>query len=290
MAPPLPHIYLNGEVVPLADARISVLDRGFLFGDGVYEVIPVFGGQPLRLDEHVARLDRSLDVTDMPALSGIASWQKLVRRMVGLNGGGDMSVYIQVTRGVGPDRDHRFPSGTPPTVLVMCQPAPGRLPGIDTEGIAAIVCHDPRWARCDIKATSLLANVLMRQQAADEDAAEAIMVKDGLVTEGAASSVFIYDGSTLKTPPNSPLILPGITRDLVIELAKADGIPIRIEAFTPDEMRVANEVMLASSVREIVPVCRIDGVAVGGGAPGPVWSRIDARYQAFKQTLRESAA
>lgn len=289
MAPPLPQVYLNGQMVAPADAKVSVLDRGFLFGDGVYEVIPVYGGHALRLSEHVARLRRSLEVTEIVDVP-VDSWSRLVKRMIGANGGGDMSVYIEVTRGVGPDRDHRYPDGTPPTVLVMCQPAPGRIADLDTRGVDAIVSDDLRWARCDIKATSLLANVMARQAASNVGAVETIMVKNGIVTEGAASSVFLYADGALVTPPNTPQILPGITRDFVLELARDAGLNIRIEHFPSEALRDADEIMLSSSVRELVPVCRLDGAPVGDGRPGPVWRELDARYQAAKQALRASAA
>lgn len=285
----IPLVYLNGEFVPPEQAKISAFDRGFIFGDGVYEVIPVFGGRLFRLPHHLARLERSLaEVRLANPLDGIG-WERVLRRLIEAVGGGDQSVYLQVTRGVAP-RDHTFPSNLRPTVFAYAQPASYPSADVLARGIAAVTATDIRWLRCDIKATALLANALLRQQAADRGAAEAILVRDGLVTEGAASNVFVVRGGALHTPPNGPFILPGVTRDLVLELARANDIPAREEPLPEAALYGADEVWLTSSMREILPVTRLNERPVGTGQPGPMHARLLALYQRYKQAFREGRA
>ena len=277
--------YLNGEFLPREKACVPVMDRGFLFGDGVYEVIPVYGGRLFRLDQHLQRLASSLDAIRLGNPLDNAGWRTLLEQLVERNGGGDLSVYLQVTRGAAPTRDHAFPAGVPPTVFMMSSPlSAGR--DIDSEpGIHAVTLDDIRWDFCNIKAITLLPNVLLRQQAIDAEAAEAILVRDGFATEGAASNLFIVRQGLLVTPPKSPSLLPGITRDLVLELAANHGIPYREADVTQAELNSADEVWLTSSTREISPVTRLDDRSVGDGKPGPLWQRMIRLYQDYKRAV-----
>ena len=273
-------VYLNGEFLPLRLAKISVLDRGFLFGDGVYEMIPVFGGKPLRLSEHLDRLKNSLTGIRMASPLDEGQWVAIFNRLI--SGKQDQSIYLQITRGEGTKRDHAFPVGVAPTVFAMCTP----IAPIPASGAKAITLPDIRWQWCNIKAITLLANVLQRQQALDEGCAEAILLRDGYVMEGAASNVFAVVDGVLLTPPKGNFILPGITRDLVVELAQANAMALEQRSTSLEELRVAEEVWLTSSMREVLPVVELDGRKVGNGQPGPVWARMNALYQAFKEQLR----
>jgi D-alanine transaminase len=272
--------YLNGEFVPLAAARVSVLDRGFIFGDGVYEVIPVFGGRPFRLAEHFARLAQSLGAIGINNPLNPAEWVALVRDLVARNAIADASVYLQITRGVAP-RNHAAPADCRPTVFAMVQPT---LHASVPDTADAILVEDQRWGRCDIKATSLLANVLARTAATAAGAHEAILIRDGYLTEGAASNVFIVSGGVIKTPPHSHHILPGITRDAVVEALAGSSDAVHEVAVTRSELLTADEVWVTSSTRDLLPVVRIDGQAVGPGGVGPVFRRVLAVYVAFKAT------
>ena len=276
-------VYLNGTYLPLGQAKVPVLDRGFLFGDGVYEVIPVYGGQPLRLEEHLRRLDHSLAGIRMSSPLTDAEWADVFALLI--NGPGDQYIYLQFTRGAQPKRDHAIPPEIEPTVFAMCSP----IAPIPLDGIKAVTVPDIRWLRCDIKAITLLSNVLLRQEAVDRGAAEAILVRaDGRVTEGAASNIFIMKDGIIVTPPKSSEILPGITRDLVLELIQAEGLPWEERSFTVDELRAAEEIWMTSSTREVLAVVELDGSPVTGGQPGPVWQRVQKVYQDYKQKLREA--
>ena len=280
-------VYLNGQFLPLEQACVPVLDRGFLFGDGVYEVIPVYGGHLFRLEQHLDRLEHSLAGIQLPNPMSYGHWREVLEQLVARNGNGDQSVYLQVTRGAGPKRDHAFPDGVPPTVFAMSSPLAPVSGQIMQSGVAAITLPDIRWQLCHIKAITLLSNVLSRQQAVDAGCTEAILLRDGQVTEGAASNVFIVQSGTLTTPPKGPLLLPGITRDLILELAAAHGIPYREAPIPESALRAAEEVWLTSSTREILPVTRLDDALVGNGKPGALWARLLALYQDYKQALRE---
>lgn len=278
-------VYLNGEYLPLAEARVPVLDRGFMFGDGVYEVIPVYARRPFHLQHHLQRLDASLRGIRLDNPLSFGEWEAVVGEIVARNAGSDQSVYLQVTRGPA-RRDHGFPAAITPTVLVMSSPLSDVPEAVRRDGVAAITLPDIRWARCDIKAITLLPNILLRQQALEADAAEAILLRDGRVSEGAASNVFIVRRGILVTPPKSQHLLPGITRDLVVELAHANDLPCREGEIIETELRTAEEVWLTSSTREVLPVTRLDGNPVGDGRPGPVWEQMIALYQAYKRALR----
>lgn len=276
--------YLDGVFLPLAEARVSVLDRGFTFGDGVYEIVPVYSMRPFRLDEHLRRLQHSLDGIRLANPHGMATWRSIVLDLVARQDFADQSLYLQITRGVAP-RDHAFPRGVAPTVFLYAQPLVTATAAQKSAGVCAITAPDPRWQHCDIKAISLLANVLMRQRAVDAGCAETILLRDGFLTEGAASNIFVVSGGVLRTPPPSPHRLTGITYDVVLELATAHGIPARIDPVTEAGLRAADEVWMTSSTREIMPVVSLDGAPVGTGLPGPMARRMDALYQRFKQDV-----
>lgn len=279
-----PLVYLNGEYLPLSQAKVPVLDRGFLFGDGVYEVIPVYGGKAFRLEEHLRRLEQSLAGIEMSDPLSSAAWAAIFDRLI--VGPEDQQIYLQITRGVAPKRDHAIPAGIAPTVFVMCAP----IAPIPLAGIKAITVTDIRWDRCNIKAITLLANVLLRQEAVEKGASEAILVREGSVLEGAASNILIVKNGVIITPPKGDTILPGITRDLVLELAKNQGLPTEERHISLGELRDADEIWMTSSTREILAVIELDGEPISGGAPGPLWKTLQPAYQDYKQTLRDAAA
>ncbi|MGR8930814.1 MAG: aminotransferase class IV [Gammaproteobacteria bacterium] len=274
-------VFLNGEYLPLADAKISVLDRGFLFGDGIYEVIPAYSGRLFRLEDHLIRLNNSLRAIRLDLNKSVEEWQSIFQPM--LDSGKDQYIYLQVTRGYAPKRDHGFPQEIIPTVFAMCseiKPFSGRL-----TGVKAVTVDDTRWQLCHVKAITLLANLLLRQEALDQDCAEAILVKNGYVTEGAASNLFAVIDGELITPPKNNQILPGITRDVILELAKANQVPYCEDVIALEALQNASEVWVTSSTREIVPVIEVDGSPVGTGKPGPVYEKMDQLLQAYKKSL-----
>jgi len=278
--------YLNDHFLPLDEACIPVMDRGFLFGDGVYEVIPVYGSKLFRLAHHLKRLQNSLDAVRIENPLAPDAWQSMLTELVARNPGTDRAVYLQVTRGVAPRRDHAFPDVTRPTVFAMSNPAPAPVNSTSITGITAITLPDTRWQHCNIKAITLLPNVLLRQQALDAGSVEAILMKDGCAIEGAASNVFIVKNGVLVTPPNGPALLPGITRDLILELAVANGVPFREGSIPETDLRGADEVWLTSSTREISPVTTLDDQPVGNGQPGPLWKTMIGLYQDYKERVR----
>ena len=273
-------VYLNGRFIPLEQATVSVLDRGFNFADGVYEIIPVFSGRLFRLPEHLARLDNSLSGISLSLEYDGRKWRSVLDELLNLNRvSGDSTVYIQVTRGAA-ERNHFYQSGYTPTVFAMCKPLSGLDVGM---GISAILHEDIRWEYCHIKSVALLPNVLLKQYARDKDGShEAILSRDGYVTEGAASNVFIVLDNTVRTPPKSNRLLPGITRDLVVELIGKSGDPCLEVPVAEKELLQADEIWITSSTLGIAPVVRLDGQPVGDGKPGPVWRDTNDRYQAFK--------
>lgn len=281
--------YLNGDYLALADAKISVLDRGFVFGDGVYELVPVYSNKPFRLDEHLRRLQGSLDGIRLANPHEAAGWRERILKLIDLQDFADQSLYIQITRGTPAEgqalRDHAFPKDVTPTVFMFAQPLATATPAQKAAGVCAVTAVDNRWLRCNIKAISLLANILLRQQAVDADCAETIMLRDGFLTEGAASNIFIVKDGVLLAPPPSNLMLTGITYDVVRELAVANGMPHAVRAISEAELRAADEVWMTSSTKEIMPIVRLDGARVGAGVPGPLAQRMDALYQAFKQAV-----
>jgi len=279
VAGPFPTCWLDGEFVPLASARISPLDRGFLFADGVYEVVPVHRGRPFRLRQHLERLERSLAEVRIRNPLTRQGWVDVASRLVQLAGERELLVYMQVTRGTEFGRNHLFPGpDVAPTGFAFASPYPPPSPATLANGLAGALLEDSRWSRCDIKSVALLANVLLRQEAQERGAAEAILVRDGRVTEGSSSTVFIVHDGCLVTPPNDCSVLPGTSRDAVLELASG-WLPVGIRNFTVDELRGAQEVWIASAGRGVLPVTSVDGEPVGTGRPGPRWQEMYARLQ-----------
>jgi len=279
-------VYLNGAYLPLADARVSVMDRGFLFGDGVYEVIPVYSGRLFRLSHHLQRLDDSLGGIRMTNPLSHGDWKEMLEKLVEQEPGSNQSVYLQVTRGAAEKRDHAIPKSITPTVFAMTSPMTDPDPKLAQEGVAAFTLDDLRWKLCDIKAITLLANVLLRQEAGDRGGKEAILIRDGVAMEGAASNLFIVKNGIITTPPKSRFLLPGITRDLVLELAEEKGLPFREAEITEHALRTADEVWLTSSTKEIMPVTRLDNQVIGNGRPGPLFRKVSELYAANKQKLK----
>ncbi|MGH8759764.1 MAG: DUF493 family protein [Burkholderiales bacterium] len=277
-------IYLNGEFMPIELARVPVLDRGFIFGDGVYEVIPVYSRHPFRLAEHLRRLQASLDGIRLANPHDDVEWTRLVRRLIELNEPEDQSLYLHVTRGVA-KRDHAFPSGVAPTVFMMSNALSTPPPEQVEKGVGAITAADNRWLRCDIKAIALLPNVLLRQLAVDASCVEAVLLRDGIMTEGAASNIFVVKDGILLAPPKNNLMLPGITYDVVLELAQADGIKHEVRPVWESELRGADEAWLTSSTKEVLAIVRLDGKAVGGGVPGALFRRMYTLYQEYKERV-----
>ena len=275
-------VYLNGAFLPIGEAKVSVLDRGFIYGDGVYEVIPVYGRKPFRMPHHLARLQRSLDGIRLANPHGDHEWTALVEGIVERQPFDDQAVYLQVTRGVA-KRDHAFPQGVAPTVFMMSNPLPTPTAEQVERGVAVVTADDNRWHRCDLKTTSLLGNVLMRQLAADAGAAETVMFRDGFLTEASASNVLVVRGGTVVAPPKDNLILPGITYDAAGEFARAAGVPFEIRPVTREEALGADEMWLSSSTKEVLAVTTVDGRPFAGGRPGPVFKRVHAAFQAGKR-------
>lgn len=275
-------VYLNGNFVESQQAQVSVLDRGFVFGDGVYELIPCYSRKCFRQAEHLLRLHNSLTAIGIENPHSEAEWQAIFSKIIEKNNFDDGGLYVQVTRGVAP-RDHIFPERTQATVFAMIKALPEYDPMILEEGVKAITVEDIRWKLCNIKAISLLPNVLMRQQAAEAGCAEAIFIRESLVTEGAASNVFVVRDDVIMTPPKSQYLLPGITRDLILELAQQHGLAYREQQITRDQLSNAQEIWISSSLKELVPVCQLDEKAVGNGKPGPLWKKMHQYFQNFKQ-------
>lgn len=275
-------VYLNGTWLDRAQATVSVLDRGFVFGDGVYEVIPCYGGRLFHPQSHLHRLARSLEAVRIKAPLSDAQWLEVFTSLLARNPGGDRSIYLQVTRGVAP-RNHAFPPAeVSPTVFAMVDPITPVPAAFLRDGVAAITLSDQRWQRCDIKAITLLANVLARQEAIEAGAVEAILVRDEMATEGAASNLFMVVDNAVLTPPKDHQLLPGITRDVVVNLAQQLDIAVKETPITLDALRRADEIWLTSSTKDILPVTRLDAQPVGNGQPGPLWQRLYRAYIDYK--------
>jgi D-alanine transaminase len=277
-------IFLNGRFMPIEEARIPVLDRGFIFGDGVYELVPVYSRVPFRLEEHLARLERSLAAVRIRDPYGRAEWRDIIGQLIARQPFEDQGVYLQVTRGVA-KRDHAFPAGVEPTVFLMANPLVNPPQEQIERGAAAVSAVDDRWLRCDIKSISLIGNVLLRQRSADAGAVETILFRDGRLTEASASNVFIVRRGVIESPPKSNLILPGITYDVVVELAGRAGLPLEFREIAEAEVRAADEILVTSSSKEVLAIVTLDGRRVGEGRPGPVFRRIYQLYQEFKREV-----
>jgi D-alanine transaminase len=281
-------VFLNGSFLRMDEARVPVLDRGFIFGDGVYEVVPVYARRPFRLQEHLRRLQYSLDQIRLANPYSDQEWSRLILELIARCQHADQGLYLQVTRGVA-KRDHAFPKGAKPTVFMMTNALSTPSPEAVANGVAAITAADNRWLRCDIKSIALLGNVLMRQLAVEAGANETIMIRDGWLTEGSASNVFLVRYGVILAPPKSNLILPGTTYDVVLELAAKAGMPVEVRPVSEAELRSADELWLTSATREVLAVNSLDGKPVGGGAPGPVFRRMYALFRDFKKELAGGA-
>ena len=284
-------VYLNGEFMPLEAARIPVLDRGFIFGDGVYEVVPAYSRRPFRLAEHLQRLQHSLDGIRLANPLADAEWTKLMSDIITKNesAGDDQSIYLQVTRGVA-KRDHAFPKDVKQTVFMMSGPLTTPPQAQIDKGVAAITASDFRWLKCDVKSVSLLGNCLLRQMAADAGAVETILFRDGKLTEASASNVFVVKNGVLLAPPKNNLVLPGITYDVVLEIAHAREFEVEVREISEAETRGADEIWVTSSTKEVLAVTTLDGKAVGDGAPGMLFRRMHALYQEFKRDVMRKGA
>jgi len=278
-------IYLNGEFLPLAEAKVSVMDRGFLFGDGVYEVIPVYSRQPFRLAQHLQRLGNTLAGVRLPNPHSDAEWSELIGRIIIQAESADQQVYLQVTRGVDSRRSHAFPRQVRPTVMIMSEPLAPPAPAECELGVAAISAEDNRWLRCDLKVVSLLANCLLRQLAVDAGCAETLLLREGFLSEGAASNIFLVKDGVLLAPQQNHLMLPGVTYDVVLELASANGLKPEVRDILEAEVRDADELWMTSSTREVLAIVSLDGRPVGDGRPGPLYQSMYGWYQAFKSEV-----
>lgn len=277
-------VYLNGDFLPEVEAKVSVFDRGFLLGDGVYEVIPVYDGFSFQLRGHLERLQSSLDGVRMKNPLTNTEWQSMIEQLIKRNGSGNQSVYLQVTRGVAP-RDHLFPQGVTPTIFAMSNLLHPVDDKYKKQGIAAITLPDIRWHNCNIKAITLLPNSLLKQQALEAGAQEALLIRDGYLTEGATSNAYVVIDGTIYTSPKDEKVLPGITREVVIALAAKSGIPLLEQAVTLNDLKHADEVWVSSSTKEVLPVTLLDASKVGSGLPGPLWQQIDMLYQQYKKDV-----
>jgi len=279
-------VYLNGRYLPIEEATVPVMDRGFLFGDGVYEVMPVFGENMLRLDEHLLRLQNSLNRISLPNPHSNDEWQAMFEQLLEHNSGEDRAIYLQITRGVYEKRDLSIKPDYPPTVFAMVLHITPPAIDVVSAGISVITVDDFRWNACDIKSTSLVANVMLRQLATEAGAADAILIKDCMVTEGTASNVFIVKDEVLITPPKGKQLLPGITRDLVVEIAQNNAILVEQRTIKEVELYTADEIWMTSSTREIAPVISMNGNPVTSGVAGNMWKRVMGLYQQYKADLR----
>lgn len=282
-------VFLNGRFLPLEQATVPVLDRGFIFGDGVYELIPVYSRAPFRMDEHLARLERSLAAVRIANPYARDKWRSIILELVAKQPWDDQGVYLQVTRGVA-KRDHAFPAGVEPTVFAMSNPLVNPPRELVEKGVAAVSAPDNRWLRCDIKSISLIGNVLLRQASADVGAAETILFRDGILTEASASNVFVAKNGLVLSPPKSNLILPGITYDVVVEIAQQLGLALEFRDIREAEVRAADELWVTSSSKEILAVVELDGKPVGEGKPGPLFRRAWEGYQEFKRRVMRKEA
>jgi len=278
-------IYLNGEFLPLAEAKVSVMDRGFLFGDGVYEVIPVYSRRPFRLAQHLRRLGNTLAGVRLPNPHSDAEWTDLIDRIIIQAESADQQVYLQVTRGVDSRRSHAFPRQVRPTVMIMSEPLAPPESAECEQGVAAVSAVDNRWLRCDLKVVSLLANCLLRQLAVDAGCVETLLLRDGFLSEGSASNIFLVKNGVLLAPQQNHLMLPGVTYDVVLELAAAHGLKYQVRDILEAEVRNADELWMTSSTREVLAIVALDGRPVGDGRPGPLYRSMFGWYQAFKREV-----
>lgn len=279
-------IYLNGQYMPIDEAKVSVLDRGFIFGDGVYEVIPVYSRKAFRMSEHLRRLQHSLDGIRLQNPHGEGEWTNIINELIARNPGEDQYLYLHITRGVA-KRDHAFPKPpVKPTVFMMSNPLPAPPAELLKSGVCAVTAQDNRWLRCDIKAIALLPNVLLRQMAVDAGCAETVLIRDNaFMTEGAASNIFVVKDGKLLAPPKDNLMLPGITYDVILEIAAANKIPHDVRRIGIAEVFAADELLLTSSTKEVLAITQLDGKPVGTGKPGAIFAKLQRLYQDFKRDV-----
>jgi D-alanine transaminase len=290
MAAPLPICHLDGAYLPLAEARVSPLDRAFLFGDSVYEVVPVYESRPFRLREHLDRLNRSLAGIRMAAPLSHADWARLCQELIARNSARDAYLYLQVTRGAEFGRNHAWPEGLEPTVFAYATALDPLSPSILEQGVSAVTATDTRWARRDIKSTALLANVLLKKLSADAGAFETILLENGELTEGSSTTVHVVKSGVIRTPPNGHHILPGTTRDVVTELAGRLGVRCDSSRVTEAGLRGADEIWLAFATRGVLPVTTLDGAAVGTGRSGPLFKRMSIAFADYTRELAGTPA
>lgn len=285
-------IYLNGNFVSQDEAKISVFDRGFLFGDSIYEVIPVFRNNFVGINQHLERLNQSLTAIKIEPPLKIEEWHLILRELLQLNTykEDDLTIYLQVTRGAPLNRSHAIPTQVKPTVLAMCYPTPKKPFNEVAKGFSAITETDKRRTDCFIKSTCLLPNVLSYQHALDQSACEAILIRDGYALEGTSSNLFIVKNNTVITPPLSPNILSGVTRDIILQLCDANNIPTQESPIKKEELYQADEVWVSGSTKEICPITSIDNQTIGQGQPGPMWQRLTRLYDQYKQVGKFTAA
>lgn len=272
--------FVNGRFLPLSEAAVSVEDRGFQFGDGIYEVIRTYRGEPFRLEAHLERLERSAQAIHLALPYRLTQWTGYIKDAIDRAGYRESKVYLQVTRGVAP-RDHQIPEGLAPTVVMTVREMTDLAPRHREEGVGAVTLEDMRWGRCDIKSIDLLPNVLARRHARDAGAFETIFVREGQVTEGTVANVMIVQAGRLVTPPEGPRILPGVTRRVVLELARKEGLPVEERPVTVQELRAANEVFLTSTTVEVLAVVRVDDATISTGRPGELTRRLSTRFRAL---------
>jgi len=282
-------VFLNGKFMPIENAMVPVLDRGFIFGDGIYELVPVYSRVPFRMDEHLARLERSLAEVRIRNPYTRAEWWDIILKLVAQQSFDDQGVYFQVTRGVA-KRDHAFPKDAEPTVFMMSNPLVNPPAELVERGGKCVSANDFRWHRCDIKSISLIGNCLLRQVSADDAAIETILFREGLLTEASASNVFVVRNGVILSPPKSNFILPGITYDVIVELAKGASMPIEFRDIPEAEVRGADEVWVTSSSKEVLAVVDLDGGRIGDGRPGPLFRRMHQLYQDFKKRVMRAGA
>lgn len=283
-------VYLNGQFLPLDQAGVSPLDRGYLYGDGVYELIPVYSRRAFRIDEHLARLQATLNGIQLANPLTVDDWKTVISKLIDAAPWEDQSIYLQVTRGADNKRDHAFPpASVAPGVFAFASPLVTTSAEVRATGVAAITVPDLRWSRCDLKVISLLANILARQQAVDQGCAEALLIRDGYLKEGAASNIFIVRDGVLLAPPKTQLMLPGITYDIILELAHTYGQALEVREITEAELRSADEVWMTSSTKEVLAITTLDGQPVGhgenAGRPGPLGEQMWRWYQDFKNSI-----
>lgn len=277
-------VFLNGKFMPMEDAKVPVLDRGFIFGDGIYELVPVYSRAPFRLEGHLARMERSLSEVAIRNPYSRTEWTKIIEQIIERQAFDDQGVYWQITRGVA-KRDHAFPKDVEPTVFMMSNPLINPSKAVIENGATAVTAQDFRWHRCDLKTISLIGNCMLRQLSAEEGAIETIMFRDGKLTEASASNAYIVKNGVIATPAKTELILPGITLDVVFDIVARGQLPLEVRDVTEAEVRSADEVWVTSSSKEIVAIVSLDGKPVGNGKPGPVFRKAWQLYQDFKNEV-----